>query len=158
MKVQPCVGCGHCCITAKCGAAQRLYPAADRCPKLRWDEGEGRYFCELMELPGEVGLAYRKELYAGEGCCQNLNSWRLDVKRRDPEEAKLPTLDRTFQIFLHCLGREWISSDVYLLTLAAFTDEIEELGHTRQEAEGVARQIMFCLQNNRRSYLKEFMG
>ena len=82
LKVKPCVGCGFCCITAKCSAGQRLYPSAKTCPALLWSDEKNRYYCDLMSLPGNIGFEYRKELYAGEGCCAGLNSWRNDIKNR----------------------------------------------------------------------------
>jgi hypothetical protein len=82
--MKKCVGCGYCCIKAKCAGSQRLYPDAKICPQLHW-QGD-RYFCGLMFLPGIEGATYRKELAAGEGCYSGLNSWRKDVCRRDGKE------------------------------------------------------------------------
>lgn len=71
-----CVGCGFCCIKTPCDVARRIYGPISECPKLRWN-GE-RYVCELVELPGQLGEDYRKELHIGAGCCAGLNSWRGD--------------------------------------------------------------------------------
>ena len=80
-KFKKCVGCGYCCIKAKCVASERLYPNAKICPQLKW-LGD-RYICGLMTLPGSTGEFYRRELAANEGCSSGLNSWRQDIRRRD---------------------------------------------------------------------------
>jgi hypothetical protein len=117
MKTYECIGCGFCCYKAKCVAGQRLYSSATICPLLLWN-GQ-RYVCDLMSIPGNVGFAYRKELYAGEGCCMNLNTWRQNIKERNEISQKKVKLliAKEFQIFLYCLGREWLSKDVFILLL-----------------------------------------
>lgn len=72
-----CKGCGYCCWKAKCWNALREHGYGDEvCPSLKWD-GE-RHVCALMGLPGDEGEAYRKDLFAGEGCCSPNNSWRRE--------------------------------------------------------------------------------
>lgn len=78
---RPCVGCGFCCIKAPCAAAVRVYAIRQgRCPGLVWDTT--RYRCALMQLQGQAGDDYRRELAAGVGCCAGLNTWRQEVKER----------------------------------------------------------------------------
>jgi hypothetical protein len=77
-----CIGCGYCCIEARCIASIRLHPSTKECPELRWDENKNRYVCKLMQLPGDLGAVYRRELYVNAGCCSPLNTWRNDVKFR----------------------------------------------------------------------------
>jgi hypothetical protein len=43
-----------------------------------------RYVCTLMLDPVE-GEKFRRELFAGDGCCAPLNCWRDDVRNRDDE-------------------------------------------------------------------------
>jgi len=84
MKTKKCIGCGFCCIQATCGAGLKLYGSQSTiCDALIWDNNNNRYYCKLMQLDGDQGFFYRQELYAGAGCCSNMNSWRLDVKKRE---------------------------------------------------------------------------
>jgi len=159
--VKKCVGCGFCCMQAPCAASVRLYPGAKICPQLIWDEALERYLCGLMQLPGSVGLAYKQELYAGAGCCSNLNSWRRNVKNRHPvdKKDKLLTIDPMFQLFLNCLGREWISSDVLVLTVSAFMLKlVNHMDMTEDEAQRYGELVTHYMKDNTPSYLKEFMG
>lgn len=73
-----CVGCGYCCMKTPCWVAFRVYGySIKECPALLWDTA--RYICVLIRDHPDIA----KELYAGEGCCSRLNSWRKDVVRRD---------------------------------------------------------------------------
>lgn len=160
--VKECVGCGCCCLKAKCSAAVRLYPAAKVCPQLLWSEEDGRYLCGLMLLPGQVGEAYRKELYAGEGCCMGLNSWRLDVKRRDLSDASDNSiqnpLDKYFQMFLYALGKQLVSGDMLTLTVLDFCGIMERNNVLVDEIERVKKAVVRTFLDNRSSYMKDFMG
>ena len=71
-----CVGCGYCCIKCQCCVSTLLYGLRHPCPALEWN-GE-RYICKHAE-------EYKESLWIGEGCPSSLNSWRLDVKRREIE-------------------------------------------------------------------------
>jgi len=70
-----CVGCGHCCITAQCPLSIHLYNFKELCPALYWDDFLKRHFCKNAKK-------YKNDLYIGEGCSSNLNSWRRNVKNR----------------------------------------------------------------------------
>jgi hypothetical protein len=75
-----CVGCGYCCLKAPCGYEVMTHGYNNkRCPELYWDESNNRYKCKAAEKDPEVA----KNLYIGEGCCSNMNSYRKEVKRRD---------------------------------------------------------------------------
>jgi len=157
-KIEDCIGCGFCCWKSMCQAGHRLYPGAELCPALIWN-GK-RHVCDLMQLPGNLGELYRKELYAREGCCSNLNSWRrmpledrTKVKRLSRES--LPEL---FQIFLHCLGKEWISPDVFYLTVSNFCNELKKREYTKEKIEGISKLIIHYLKGNETSFKKDFMG
>lgn len=76
----PCVGCGWCCLTDQCRESHILYGYLPRCPDLYWDEGLAIYRCRLSSQP-----RFRELLAMGEGCCAPLTSWRLDVKKREPD-------------------------------------------------------------------------
>jgi len=68
-----CVGCGYCCITAKCSIGLFLYGQNGRCPALKWNGR--RYLCELVDL-------FKDALAIGAGCCAPLNTWREKVRER----------------------------------------------------------------------------
>ena len=68
-----CVGCGYCCLQAKCLLGVYLFDTQYPCPALKWD-GE-RYRCQLAEEYGD-------DLYIGSGCCEPKNKWRKEVKKR----------------------------------------------------------------------------
>lgn len=157
--IKPCVGCGHCCITAKCSAGQRLYKSSDVCNALIWSEEKNRYICDLMELPGILGEEYRKELYAGEGCCQGLNSWRNNViKREEKKKIETTNLDPFFQIFLRSLGRQWLGGDVISLTIYDFQDELLKRNLEDYKVKQILTLTLYHLKNQRDTMLDGFMG
>ena len=160
MKVKKCVGCGFCCISAPCIAADRLYPGAKICPQLNWSDENNRYYCGLMDIPGLVGLSYKKELYAGEGCCSNLNTWRQDVKNRHPKkETNFLTIDPMFQLYLKSLGEEFISGDKITLTINSFIHNlIKHMGMNQAEAIKNGELVDSYIRSNRSTFMEEFMG
>ncbi len=161
MKVQDCIGCGFCCTKAKCAAGQRLYGGADMCPALLWDDKAQRHVCDLMQLPSGLGELYRKELYAGEGCCMNLNSWRREplkdrtLKEADPFVNPIPPI---MQKFLAALGREWISGDKITLMSWTFASMLQDDGMSEEEAKATANRCIYYIKNSRSSVVEEFMG
>jgi len=162
-KFIECVGCGYCCIKTKCPAAVRLYPSSKQCPQLTWSDNDNRYYCGLMLLPGELGRIYRKELHAGTGCSSSLfNSWRENIKRRDEELIeKLSVsslIDQKFQIFLRCLGSQFISKNLIELTVSNFIIELERSGYEKSQAESIGKNVLTYIRNNRPSFLSDFMG
>jgi hypothetical protein len=156
-KIKECIGCGFCCQTP-CGAGARLYPGAKPCPALKWN-GE-RHVCDLMTLPGSLGPEYRKELYAGEGCCSNLNSWRKEPlqDRTKKEEPIMETLPETFQIFLHCLGREFISPDALFMANLSMIGELQKKGYTEEKCKTISKLILHYLKGEESSFKQSFMG
>lgn len=44
-----------------------------------WDSDAVRYLCRLASQP-----SYRYALAMGQGCCARFNTWRKDVRNRDP--------------------------------------------------------------------------
>ena len=162
MKTRVCVGCGYCCIEAPCTAAVRIYGPVRKCPSLSWDSESNRYFCHLMLCPGAIGERYRKELYAGVGCCSGLNSWRLEVKERvsDKEASWGYTnpVSNEFQLFLVSLGRQFLSGDLIALALLDFNNELQNLGYTESQALSMCKLVDHYIDQNRRSFQKEFMG
>ena len=162
MKTKECVGCGFCCIEAPCTAAVRIYGPVRKCPSLSWDSKSNRYFCQLMLCPGSIGERYRKELYAGAGCSSGLNSWRLDVKERLPKKGidwnyRNPVSDE-FQLFLSSLGRQFLTGDMIALTLADFNEELLKIGYNESQALSMCKLVGHYIENNRRNFMKEFMG
>jgi len=114
-----------------------------------------------MQLPGTLGETYRKELYAGEGCCANLNSWRREplkdrtVNRVDTYTNPLPPI---MQKFLACLGKQWMSSDVIVLAVFAFIEELKKDGVTHEEAVLIGDKCISCIKENRSKMTEGFMG
>jgi len=158
-----CVGCGYCCIKTKCSAAVRLYPESEQCPQLTWSDDDNRYYCGLMLLPGELGRAYRKELYAGTGCSSSLfNSWREDIRKRDEKDTEklelISPIDQKFQAFLRCIGNQIMSSDIFKLTITAFVSELIQIGYEKSYAKFVGDNVLLYIKNNRPSFLKSFIG
>jgi len=161
MKIKSCVGCGYCCLKTPCEAARRLYPGVTECPQLEWDESEGRYFCGLMRLPGLIGEGYRKELYAGAGCCSNLNSWRNDVKKRSRAATNYsyPQIPTMFQAFLKAYGAEpFRSSDSTALLIRGFRNELENLNYSNEDVKYIIKNVVYYIQENKTSKFKGFMG
>jgi hypothetical protein len=114
-----------------------------------------------MKISGLVGEGYRKELAAGEGCCCSLNSWRKDVKPRNRIEANSfpASLDSEFQIFLKCLSGEFMSSDKMMMTLYKMEGELEDKkNYSKEEARATINKIIHFFNNNRPSYMEDFMG
>jgi len=158
-KTKPCVGCGFCCIKSKCSAGQRLYKSADVCPALIWSEEKKRYYCDLMILPGMVGEGYRKELYAGEGCCSNLNSWRNNVIEREVKKENKPNnIDPLFQMFLRAIGREMISGDKLCLIISGLEHELKLKNTPDSEISDIKKLITYHLKNNRNTMFDSFIG
>ena len=78
VPVRPCLGCGSCCLTARCAisfeAEGKFYKdpfealgEPKQCPWLYYKGG--RHWCRIARK-------YKKELAIGEGCCSPLNSER----------------------------------------------------------------------------------
>lgn len=162
MKTSECNGCGYCCTKVPCDASRRLYPGAEVCPALIWVEDVKMHRCSLMQIGGELGAIYRKELSAGAGCCSNLNSWRQDVKRRtrdDIFDGYFNPLDKKFQIFLKCWASEpFLGSDIISLILTKMDNALEESGYGPQEIEHTMKTISHMVVNNRSSLFKDFIG
>lgn len=135
-----CIGCGYCCLKAPCQAALRVYGPVTVCPGLIWNGKQ--HTCKLMELPGDIGAGFREELHARTGCCCWLNTWRHEplVNRLPVKAASNIRLDPLFQVFLHCLGQQWISGDVLSLTVGAFVGELNKKGNFSEgEAKALGR-------------------
>lgn len=80
--MKECVGCGYCCMKSPCMVCVCEYGLVVReCPALYWN-GE-MYRCRLIEEDAKYAAA----LAVGAGCCSSLNTWRRDVRLREPSEA-----------------------------------------------------------------------
>jgi len=82
-KPRACVGCGHCCLHARCAysweaegkdykdpleaAFHEGEAAKAQCPQLYWNGTQWR--CK-------VAKRFKRGLAIGEGCCQELNAFR----------------------------------------------------------------------------------
>ena len=160
METKPCVGCGFCCLQAKCVAGQRLYKSSDICNALVWREDKNRYVCDLMALPGILGEEYRKELYAGAGCCSNLNSWRSNVIKRteDNKQLKINNIDPLFQMFLRAMGREMMGGDKIILILYGMESELKKKNFPDDEILQLKKLILHHIKSNRNTMFDSFMG
>lgn len=78
---RPCVGCGYCCLKAKCTYGQVHGGDVHPCQFLIWSEPGQRYVCELVIKAGP-GSSQAEGLAIGAGCCSGMNTWRQDVRRR----------------------------------------------------------------------------
>jgi len=156
--VDDCVGCGFCCIKTPCDASRRLYPGASQCPQLIWLDN--RYECGLMKISGPVGVGYRKELHAGAGCCCNLNTWRKNVTKREPQldRSAFNPIPEIMQVFIRCVANEFMSSDRMHLTLANMTSQLRESGYGEEELRSIVKGCMHIFNENRNSFMKSFMG
>jgi len=155
----PCVGCGYCCIKIPCSAAVRLYGSnITECPQLKWDENMSRYFCGLMTIPGPIGDEYRKELYAGEGCCCSLNSWRNDVQRRTGVPNEFAPLPSLMQKFIACMAKEFISSDAVAMMLSRLCCELEKDGYCKEEIKHIYNNVVRIFDDNRSGFSRGFIG
>ena len=157
---QPCVGCGFCCLKVPCEASRRLGYGSTKCQFLLWVEQEKRYKCELMMFAGPLGEAYRKELYAGAGCCSNLNTWRKDVKKRDSIDMddRWKPLDSIFQVFIKSLSQNFVSGDVIALTISMMEPELKRRNYTHREIKHINSEIVHMFTQNRRTFHEKFMG
>jgi len=158
-KIMECIGCGYCCTKTKCGAGNRLYASADICPALKWT-GE-RHICDLMELPGSLGETYREQLYAGAGCCSNLNSWRYEpLKDRtkgsiDPYVNPVPKI---MQLFLGALGKQMISSDQISLTMNHLKQSLLKEDIIEEEVDHIIELCIQYISSQRSRFNSDFMG
>jgi len=158
--VRDCVGCGFCCIKTQCDVSYRLYKTVEVCPQLQWHEDESRYKCGLMLLPGNLGFEYRKELYAGAGCCSGLNDWRRDVKKRSRgvmSHAR-PIIPAMFQAFLKAYGSEpFISGDATTLILSNYASQLKAIEYSEEEINYIIGSVEHYITSNKTSMFKGFM-
>lgn len=157
--MKECVGCGFCCLKAPCQVALRINGGGiSRCPHLIWDSS--RYVCDLMRLPGKVGEGYREELYAGTGCSCSLNSWREEVICRDEVKVKAAEnpISALMQMFLHCLGKQFLSSDVIAMTCYDLMDHLIKDGYGEEEISEIIARILSYFHSNRSRFTSSFMG
>lgn len=154
-----CVGCGWCCTKAVCAAGVRIYGPVTECPALIWDEEKQRHLCKIVMIEGDIGFRYRQELSIGAGCCASMfNSWRDNIQdRTNKPKNKIIEIDREFKIFLHNLGRQWISKDILALTMMGFVGDLTRLGKDEEEIIEIVKEINHILGEDRPSYLDSFM-
>jgi len=78
-ELEPCIGCGFCCVSAPCPLAVKMYNLSSfyggatlPCPALSWN-GK-RHMCANAEK-------HRGQLAIGKGCRTALNPWRRETIR-----------------------------------------------------------------------------
>ena len=117
-----------------------------------------------MTLEGALGELYRQELYTGTGCTSSLNFWRKEVKKRpeiENKRMKLPepySLDKYFQIFLHSLGRQFTSGEVFKLATMSFVSELQDRGMRAGDAQTLGNMVYKHIFEERTKSDKEFFG
>jgi hypothetical protein len=115
-----------------------------------------------MSLPGAIGEDFKRELDAGAGCCSSLNTWRKeplqDRRSSVKKDPNVTVLDPIFQVFLHCLGREWISGDALSLTVLALIGELIARGKSKSEAKAIGQSVIHYLKGERDSQVTSFIG
>ena len=115
-----------------------------------------------MTIPGLLGEQYRTELFAGLGCCSNLNSWRREALQ---DRTKLPQkldiinpIPSIMQKFLKALGSQWISGDSLYLACAHFESLLVQDGMSKNEARATANKALRMLSNHRSGMADQMMG
>lgn len=163
VRVKDCVGCGFCCIKARCTVSLRIWPLTkgNECPGLFWT-GE-RYICKLAAMDGPKGVDFRVELHVGAGCCASLNTWRNEIIPRRDRDIEQPqtikyTLDKAFVAFLHALSRGFMSSDSFFLACFGMAHVLEQQGMRREEIEAITKEIAYHFSENRPQFQADFMG
>lgn len=158
-----CVGCGYCCIKVPCFVAQRLHGGGlTECPHLEWN-GK-RYICNIVTGTSPITPRYKEELAIGAGCCSSLNDWRRNIiprRRKDVHQEIQGTknpLPLEFQLFVRCLGTQFISGDTVHLTCFAMKRELILRGWPEKDATAYVEKIWACFKGNRSSNTEEFMG
>jgi len=145
-------------MKAPCIASRRLYPNATICPELYWD-GE-KHRCHLMEIEGIIGENYRKELYAGQGCCCNLNTWRKEeiINRLPQEKSGVIVLDEKFQKFLLSLGRQFMSGDAIYLTIKDFQKQLMDDGYSENSVKEIGKAVFHLVKQQKSNFMEGFLG
>lgn len=150
-SVKECVGCGFCCRKAPCWVAVRIWgKGLEKCPALKWDEQEKRYWCDLCKKPGQMGSDYRRELEAGEGCCCGLNTDRQNIPPPEPK-MEMYQLQPETAILLRCIAHQFCSPEVLHLAL------IEAERHYKLGPE-FKKAALAILKENTPSFMEGFMG
>jgi hypothetical protein len=147
LRARECVGCGYCCRTAPCMAAQRVYGPVDTCPGLKWDGA--KYRCELCEKPGDIGARYREELAIGAGCCSPLNSDRQQIPPPVPPVLLQKHVSEDLREFLRQLPRFFITGDQIWLTLDAASKKF---------GKAWMKEALSVFKEQRPKHMDDFMG
>ena len=148
IKTKDCVGCGFCCKKAPCALANRIFGATESCPALKWDEENGRYWCDICKKDNIISAKYRVELYIGEGCCCGLNSDRNNIR---PPIPKHKTYSKEVKALLYAMARDmFCSGDALWLTINAAARELND--------PDFAKWALHWVRENRSQRTAEFMG
>jgi len=164
-KIYECVGCGYCCLTAQCSVSINVHGVHDICPSLIWNADKQRHECKLIDLPGVLGEKFRKMLFIGEGCCSSLNSWRREKNRNRIEEKQKEiklrrvSISSEMQELCASLGKQFISSDVIILTVLNFKNiMMKKHGWDEHFAEIYSNKLLHYISQQRSSISENFLG
>jgi len=168
IKPRPCIGCGHCCVTATCEFGLRQFgnqhlDDKETCPALVWD-GK-RHICDYMvneRFTDALRERIKDTLHAGAGCCQGLNSWRREplqdrtVKNVKKEfQSNIPPI---MQKFIAALAGQFISGDCMAIILIQFKHMLENDGMPVDEVDNLVNEIKFKFSQGRSSMSEALMG
>ena len=152
-----CIGCGYCCVTAKCSAGVQLHGTDDNiCEQLLWDEKLDRHVCRLMTFNNSLSDYYKTQLHAGAGCCSSLNSWRREpLQNRIPKKYITPQqtpLPPVMKILLECMNHDFsLSSDKIYLLMGRLKYKLLHAGMDDLSADDIVAQSVDILTQQKRS-------
>ena len=161
MTVKLCIGCGFCCWQTPCQTAIYHGGTTAPCKFLEWDEKDQRHYCELCRHP-ILGEGYRKLHDVGAGCNSNLNSWR-----QEPLKDRTTTVnERSFRNIFHpaiqmlfrAIGQDFTSGDSFDLMMHRWKVLMKDANYKDSEIELYFKQAKYLFNENRSSFMKEFMG
>ena len=150
-----CIGCGYCCLKAKCIAGARLYGVSDNtCEALVFDEKDQRHKCKLVMFGNSLSDHYKNELHIGEGCCSSMNTWRKEpIQNRIPKIYVTPQqtpLHPTLKILLECIGSDFTStSERKVLMLMKFKHQLLHTGMDDLVVDDIIGQSVEILAKNK---------
>jgi hypothetical protein len=93
------------------------------------------------------------------GCCSSLNSWRKEIKNRlEPDVLPSVVIDKHLQIFLNCLGRQFMGMDGVYLAIMQFGHVLLDEGVSEEEVKKISSMMIHYVKGNRSSQMNGFFG
>ena len=167
LQTRPCVGCGHCCRTAPCVAAVRIYGNGINttgCPALF--HRDKRWWCKIVDhARGPLREQFVAELAIGAGCCSGLNtdrnriptpegvarrnSGKPRIRKAKPNPSTEVDWQKAFKFLSASLGGHMVSGDLIYL-----------IARSMEKAHGprVTLEFLTVIRSRRSREMDEFMG